>query len=170
MPVKLHASVRGDEFDTQNFSMQMKHFMSKVPRSEEIPDEVLEPEWEEPHQVQINVVNANELVGDEDQYVKDMEDSNKTLWLDQRTTRGQLPLAPRDEETAKFEDDWQPNDLDNLENLPQLAEKFMTRNGVVDRKDRFGDLFKEDTPEALDYIGLATAENERVIDKIYQTV
>lgn len=85
-------------------------------------------------------------------------------------TRGQLAQAPRDPKTATFEDDWAPNDLDNLENLPQLAEKFVTRNGSVDGKDRFGDIFKENSQDVLDYIQLATAENERVVEQIYQTI
>jgi hypothetical protein len=168
--IKSHVSVRGDQFDTANFEMQVKNFRSAVSRSQEIPDDILSPEFEEPHQIQINVVKANELVGDEDQYVNDLENSDKTLWLEERKTRGQLAQPPRDERTATFESDWAPNDLDNLQNLPQLAEKFITRTGEVNKFDRFGDIFKEDSQEMIDYIQLAADENQRVVDKIYQTV
>jgi hypothetical protein len=168
--VNLHASVRGDQFDTQNFENQMRHFKSKVARSDEIPDDILEPEWEHPEQVQLNVARASEFVGDEEQYVDDVEKSDKNLWLRQRLTKGQLAQPPRDVRTQEFEDDWAPNELDNLENLPQLAEKFVTRTGQVITYDRFGDIFKENTQQALDYIALATAENERVVDQIYQTI
>jgi len=168
--INTHASVRGDEFDTQNFMSQMRHFKSKVTRSDEIPDDILEPEWEQPHQVQLNVARASEFVGDENQYVDDVEQNDKNLWIEQKMTKGQLAQPPRDERTARFENDWLPNELDNLENLPQVAEAFTTTNGTVDRKDRFGDIFKENTQDVLDYIQLATEENERVVDRIYQTI
>jgi hypothetical protein len=168
--IKSHVSIKGDFFDTSNYEMQMRNFRSAVSRNQEIPDDILEPEWEQPHQIQINVVSANELVGDEHQYVDNLEDNDKTLWLEQRQTRGQLAQPPRDERTRNFEDDWQPNPIDNLENLPQLAEKFITRTGEVNKFDRFGNIFKENTQEALDYIQLAADENQRVVERIYQTV
>lgn len=172
MSIKLHPSVRGDRFDTQNFENQMKHFMSGVSKNKEISDDILEPDFEEPYQIQINVVEANKIVGDEDQYVMNLENNDKMLWLKERKTRGQLQQPIRDDRTVEFEDEWYPNELDNLQNLPQLAAGFKRRRGVVDVtwKDRFGDIFKENSHEVLNYIDMATSENERVVNKIYETI
>ena len=166
----LKKSVNMDPFDTNNFSKQMSHFMSTKSPDISVPDELVEPPYEKPNQIQINVVDASKWVGTENEFVDAMEQSNKTLWLRSVQTKNALPDAPRDERTKNFEADWYPNELDNLENLPQLAESFVSKNGTVDYKDRYGDIFAENNENIIDYVNLKAEENARVLDKTYETI
>lgn len=166
----LKKSVNMDPFDTNNFSKQMSHFMSTKSPDISVPDELVEPPYEKPNQIQINVVDASKWVGTENEFVDAMEQSNKTLWLRSVQTKNALPDAPRDERTKNFEADWYPNELDNLENLPQLAESFVSKNGTVDNKDRYGDIFAENNENIIDYVNLKAEENARVLDKTYETI
>ena len=166
----LKKSVNMDPFDTNNFSKQMSHFMSTKSPDISMPDELVEPQYEKPNQIQINVVDASKWVGTENEFVDAMEQSNKTLWLRSVQTKNALPDAPRDEKTKKFEADWYPNELDNLENLPQVAEAFVSKNKTVDNKDRYGDIFAENHESIIDYVNLKAEENARVLDKTYETI
>jgi hypothetical protein len=166
----LKKSVAMDPFDTSNFQKQMTHFMSTKTPDVSVPDDLVEPAYDRPNPIQINVVDASKWVGTENEFVDAMEQSNKTLWLGEVATKGKLPDAPRDEETKEFEANWYPNELDNLENLPQLAESFISKSGVIDKKDRYGDIFAENYDDIIDYVNLKASENERVLDQMYATI
>lgn len=163
-------SVLHDPFDVYNFDKQMRHYMSTKSPDVSVPDELVEPEYEKPNQIQINVVDASKLVGNELEYLDAQESSNETMWLKEKKTKGLLPDAPKDARTKKFEADWYPNDLDNLPNMPNLAETFVSSNGYVDRNDRYGYRFLESDKDMQDYVDLKANETSRVLDHTYRHI
>ena len=163
-------SVMHDPFDVYNFDKQMRHFMNTKSPDVSIPDEMVEPEYENPNQIQINIMDASKLVGNELEYLDAQESSNETLWLKEKRTKGLLPDAPKDERTKKFEADWYPNDLDNLPNMPNLAEEFVTKNGYVDKKDQYGYRFLEADQDVDDYVEMKATETSRVLDHTYRHI